>query len=116
MIEFKEEHHDEPRKFSSVPIKSEVLTINSKHPYSEDHFESKFQDNISPYNEIFEQPEEEFTPLKLFDCNKLHSDFYRFHTNIKAINYNITAMLAKLNDKSVKKNYQDDKITELSSK
>ena len=47
LIDSKEEHHDELRKFSSGPIQNEVLTINFEHPSSEDHFERKFQDNIS---------------------------------------------------------------------
>ena len=42
---------------SSEHIKNEVLTINSEHPYSEDKFDRKFQDNIFPYNQSFEQPE-----------------------------------------------------------
>ena len=43
MIEFKEKHHDELRKFSSGPIQNEVLTITSEPTYYEDHFERKFQ-------------------------------------------------------------------------
>ena len=43
----------------SENIQNEVLTITSEHPYSEDQFESKSQDKISPYNKNFEQPEEE---------------------------------------------------------
>ena len=58
MIEFKEEHHDELRKFSSELIQNEVLTVNSEHPYSEDNFERKFQDKISPSDQSFEKQEE----------------------------------------------------------
>ena len=43
---------------SSGPIQNEVLNINSEHPYSEDHFDRKSQDNISTYYQRFEQPEE----------------------------------------------------------
>ena len=32
----------------SEKIQNEVLTITSEHPYFEDHFERKLQDNISP--------------------------------------------------------------------
>ena len=39
----------------SENIQNEVLTITSEHPYSEDQFERKSQDNIYPYNQIFEQ-------------------------------------------------------------
>ena len=45
-------------KFSSEHIENEVLTINYGPQSSEDHFETKFQANISPSNQIFEQPEE----------------------------------------------------------
>ena len=51
--------------FSSEHIQNEVLTITSEHPYSEDHFYSKSQENISPYNQSFEQPEEELAPLTI---------------------------------------------------
>ena len=44
-------------KFFIGTYSNEVLTITSEHPSSEDHFETKFQDNISPYNQIFEQAE-----------------------------------------------------------
>ena len=36
-----EEHNDNLKKISSGPIQDEVLTINSEHPYSEDHLERK---------------------------------------------------------------------------
>ena len=58
MIEFKEEHHDALRKSSAGPIQNEVLTLTSKDPYSVDHFESKFQDKISPSDKSFEKQEE----------------------------------------------------------
>ena len=59
LIEFKEEHHDALREFSSVPIQNEVLTLTSKHPSSADHFERKFQANIYPSDQSFEKKEEE---------------------------------------------------------
>ena len=65
------------RTFSSGPIQDEVLTIISEHPYYEDHFESNFQDKISPYNQIFEQPEEELIEFKWeqqMDPNKSSSE------------------------------------------
>ena len=34
------------------------LSLNSEHPYSEDNLERKVQANLSPYNQVFEQPEE----------------------------------------------------------
>ena len=55
--ESNEEHHYELRKFSFGPIQNEVLTINSEHLSSGDHFESKSQYKISPTYQIFEQPE-----------------------------------------------------------
>ena len=58
MIEFKDKHHDELEKFSSGPIQNEVLIITSENPYSEYHFERKFQANISPYDNFFKQPDE----------------------------------------------------------
>ena len=39
-------------------IQNEVLTITSEHLYSEYISEGKLQDNISPSNQSFEQPEE----------------------------------------------------------
>ena len=54
---FKEKYHDVLIKFSSGPIINEILTITSGHPSSEYNFERKSQDNISPYNQSFEQPE-----------------------------------------------------------
>ena len=57
-MEFKEEHHDELRNFSSVLIQNEVLTLTSEHTSSADHFERKFQDKVYPYNKSFEQIEE----------------------------------------------------------
>ena len=39
-------------------IQKEVLTNTFEHPSSEDNFESKFQANIYPYNQRFEQLEE----------------------------------------------------------
>ena len=45
----KEEHHVELRKFLSVPIKNKLLTINTKHPSSTNHFERKFLAKMSPF-------------------------------------------------------------------
>ena len=45
-------------KSSSGTIQNEVLTLTSEHPSSEDQFESKSQEKISPYNQGFEKPEE----------------------------------------------------------
>ena len=66
MIELKEEHHTYLRKFSSVPIQSEVPTLTSEHPSSEDHFERKPQDKISPSEKIIEKSEEELTPFEKY--------------------------------------------------
>ena len=66
MIEFKEKHHDELRKFSSGTIQNEVLNLTSEHPYSADNFERKFQDKIYPSDKIFEQPENELTPFEKY--------------------------------------------------
>ena len=54
-IEFKEEHHDELRNFSSGPIQNEFLTLISEHPSSENHFERKLQANISPSEKSLEK-------------------------------------------------------------
>ena len=64
MIEFKEKHHNELRKFSSGPIQNEVLNIKSELPSSEYNFERKFQVKLSPYNQKFEQPKEEWIEIK----------------------------------------------------
>ena len=61
--EFKEEHYDGLRKFSSGPIQNEVLTITSEHPSYENRFEWKFKDNIFLSNQILEKPEEELIKL-----------------------------------------------------
>ena len=82
------------RKFSSGTIQNEVLTIIYEHTYSENnfnrklqsnkspfpsillptyqyqsmldqYFEIKFKDNISPYNQRFEQLHEELIDLKV---------------------------------------------------
>ena len=55
LTEFKEEHHDEFRKISSGIIQYEVLTTNSKHPSSADHFERKSQAKISPSEQSLEK-------------------------------------------------------------
>ena len=80
MIDFKEERHDELRNFSSGPIQNEFLTINSEHPYYEDHFERKSQDKIPPSNQRFEQPEEELTHLKKSDPNNILNDINKHHS------------------------------------
>ena len=48
LIEFKEEYHDELRKFPSGPIQNEVITLTSEHLSSSYHFQRKFQAKISP--------------------------------------------------------------------
>ena len=51
-----------------------MITINSENPYSSNHFESKFQENISPSDQSFGQPEEElieFNGEQYMDPNKL---------------------------------------------
>ena len=64
MIALKEEHHDELRKFSSVPIQREVFTLVSEHLSSEDQFERTFQAKIYPSDNSFGKQEEEFTEFK----------------------------------------------------
>ena len=54
LIDLKEEHHDELRKFSSVPIQTEVLTLTSEHISYADQFERKSQANISPSEQSLE--------------------------------------------------------------
>ena len=58
LIDIKEEHQDELRKFSSVPIQSEVITLTSEHPSSEDYSENNFEDKISPSEKSLDKPEE----------------------------------------------------------
>ena len=48
----------------SEKIQDEVLTITSEHKPSEDKFEKKPQEKISPSNQRFEEPEEELTEFK----------------------------------------------------
>ena len=55
--EFKEEHHDKLKKFSSGPNQNDVLTVTSEHPSYKDDVESELQDMTSPYNQIFKQPD-----------------------------------------------------------
>ena len=67
----------EPNMFSLEHIKNEVLIINSEHPYSKDHFDSKFQKNIFPCSQSFEQPERgliEFKGEQLKGPNKFSSE------------------------------------------
>ena len=66
LIEFREEHHYDLIKFSYGLIQNEVLTINSEHPSSADHFERKSQDRIYPSDQSIEQPEEELTPFEKY--------------------------------------------------
>ena len=47
------------RNSSSGPTENEVITITSEHSSSEDHFEIKFQANISPSDQSVEKQEEE---------------------------------------------------------
>ena len=121
MTEFKEEHHYELRKFSSAPFQNEVLTPTSEHPYSADHFERKLQANIYPSEKSLEKLEEEFIPLTKSDREKLHSDFEKNIFEMKAMKKHISAIIAKLHDKSnkkIEKNLQpmSFQITDLSYK
>ena len=59
LIQFKEKHHYELRDFSLGFIQNEVLTITSRHQYSEDYFDIKFQVKIYPSNKIKKKQEEE---------------------------------------------------------
>ena len=43
------------KKSSSRSIQHEVLTLTSEHPSSEDHFDIKFQENISPSDQSYEK-------------------------------------------------------------
>ena len=58
LIEFKEEHHDELRKFSLVLLQNKLLTITYEHLYSVGHFERIFQANIYPSDQNFEKREQ----------------------------------------------------------
>ena len=73
-----------------------MLTINSEHPFSEDHFESKFQDNISSYNQSFKHLEEELTLLTKYYRDKIHSVFGKHLSEMKSMNEHIADILAKL--------------------
>ena len=57
-IYFKKEHHDEFRKFHQDPSKKKMLTFNSEHLFSEDHFECKSQAEISLSEVSFDKQEE----------------------------------------------------------
>ena len=65
-IEFKEWHHDELRRFSSVIIQNGVINVTSDYPYSAYHFESKPQAKISPSEKSIKKPEEELTPFEKY--------------------------------------------------
>ena len=78
MIEFKEEHHGSLRNSSPGPIKNEVLTLSSEHPYFEDHFESKFQYKISASDQSFEKQEEELIEFKEEHHDALRNDEFQF--------------------------------------
>ena len=54
LIKFKERYHDKFRKFLLGTIQNELLTIASEHLFSKDHFERKFQANISPSDQDIE--------------------------------------------------------------
>ena len=54
-IKFKEEHNDKMRKCSSVLIQNEVLTLASKNPSYVDHFDRKFQANITSSDKSLEK-------------------------------------------------------------
>ena len=66
MIDFKEEHHGELRKFSSGTIQNEVITIISEHPYSADHFESNLQTRVIHLIKILKNEE------SLIESNEEH--------------------------------------------
>ena len=88
MIEFNGKQQIEPNKFSSEHIENEVLTLSSKHPYYEVNFERKFQANIYPSNQIFEQPEESLIELKVkqqMEPNMLSSE--KIENEVLTINY-----------------------------
>ena len=55
LIDFKGNQQMEPKKLSSEHITDDVLNLTSKNPSSEDNFERKFQANLSPSNQNFEQ-------------------------------------------------------------
>ena len=44
--------------FSSEHIENVVITLNSEPPSSEYHFETKFQADVSPFDQKFEKQEE----------------------------------------------------------
>ena len=67
-------------------------TLIYEHTYSADHFERKFQANISIYEQNIEKPEEELIPLTEYDLDKINSE-------IKSMNEHIDAMLVKIHDK-----------------
>ena len=63
------------RKFSSGPIKNEVLTITSEHPSSEYHFERKFQAKKLPLHSILIPSDQSQAMLdRLFQANIYPSD------------------------------------------
>ena len=51
-----------------------MLALTYEHTSSEDHFDSKFQANISPYEKSLKNPEEELITQTKSDCSKLHSE------------------------------------------
>ena len=53
-----------PIILSSEHIQNEVFNITSEHPYSEDHFERKFQAKIHPSDQSDEKQEEKLIEFK----------------------------------------------------
>ena len=72
-----------------------MLTITSEHPSSEDKYERKPQNKISPYNQSFEQTKEEVIEFKgeqQMDPNKLSSE------HIENNMVNITSEILSIED------------------
>ena len=81
-----------------------MITITSEHPTYEYNFDIKFQANIYPSEQSIEKPEEELFPLTKSDRDKIQSGLEKNISEMKTMNEHIEAMIAKLHDKSDKKN------------
>ena len=81
--------------FSSENTKHEVINITYEHPYYEDNFDVKFQAELSPYSQSFEQSEEkliEFKGKHQMEPNKFSSE----HIKMKCLTSLLNIHLPKI--------------------
>ena len=72
-----------------------MLTINSENSSSIDHFESKYQANISPSDQNFEKQEEEVIEFKQEHHDELRI-FYQYPFKIKCLSSTLKIHLLQI--------------------